>query len=654
MGGGLWLSTFSLTASAEGKSINDTTVDEDLKDVDLSNYPYNPLGDCEIISVMEYAYSEKEEYKDDYNLYIYVYNPTCKDISLAPGVNFVSVGVQYSITSDGDICVHDHEKFELECVSKESDNRFYKFKLKDSSKMYSVAWYTQFSYKLRVYDITELEIRHLDNKDSIGYDISTRYVWTGYGANCGPDNNAKSTLQVKNYSIRSIHLELYDTYYRFETQSDGVTQDTLNSVYFEVPVEYFHEFGNLHKIKAQWYEYKTKPIFVTSELAAYQELFNWRNEIVGLPEGMQGPILYPMYRVYWDEHLRENSIYANDTDFGSALFSPFKQNENVYGPYYLCKDCELYNELHWLFYKDASNLEEYVVTSDELKEYMKRYKNTFPELKLLFDKYPEVLFEDSIDTDRQKFLYGYDENSESNPTCGLIIKEFTAGEEFDAGQGNAFVDTVSGQSAWNKFWFGTKYEDVSYSPIVTISETDLYLTPEAFSEKYYVHKDDAENFLKMANEAYSNNNVPVLFRHAVTDYYSSKARFDAISNENMSEVDGYVAQETMFFNFDIISLGFKSADGENEVVIGVVANPIDIINDITPPEDMPVEDEEWWQKIMLVLAIIVIVAVAIVLSIWCKPVIDIIWLGIQTIFNWLWWLITRPFVWIGNLFKRRK
>ena len=66
----------------------------------------------------------------------------------------------------------------------------------------------------------------------------------------------------------------------------------------------------------------------------------------------------------------------------------------------------------------------------------------------------------------------------------------------------------------------------------------------------------------------------------------------------------------MFLDFDVLSLGFKDAEGYNEVVIGVVAEPIDIINGLTPPED---PYGEFFQMIMIVLGIILIFVVIIFL-----------------------------------------
>ena len=60
----------------------------------------------------------------------------------------------------------------------------------------------------------------------------------------------------------------------------------------------------------------------------------------------------------------------------------------------------------------------------------------------------------------------------------------------------------------------------------------------------------------------------------------------------------------MFFDFDIIQLSFQK-DGKY-TVIPAVASPIDIVNDITPPVQMP-DDTPWWVKLLSVILIIVLV-----------------------------------------------
>lgn len=146
-------------------------------------------------------------------------------------------------------------------------------------------------------------------------------------------------------------------------------------------------------------------------------------------------------------------------------------------------------------------------------------------------------------------------------------------------------------------------------------------------------------------------------RFAKTDYYSSKARFDYAEDKfDMSDVDGYVAQEYIFLDFDILSLEYTSEDGFTKTVIGVVADSIDIINGLTAPEDILEEEQEWWQKIMAVLLFIVfLVFFWPLLSPLVTLLFVLLWDGVKFLIRFLikgiLWVITLPFRIIGWFLK---
>ena len=73
-----------------------------------------------------------------------------------------------------------------------------------------------------------------------------------------------------------------------------------------------------------------------------------------------------------------------------------------------------------------------------------------------------------------------------------------------------------------------------------------------------------------------------IFRFATTDYYSAEV-------STMTADVGYMAQETVFLDFDIISLTFRNDVGDT--VIPVVSSPIDIVPGIDPPLKYPTP---WW------------------------------------------------------------
>ena len=662
------ISTLCITASAASpyaESFDHTAIEDDLSGVDLKNYPKNPMGEVDIISFVEYSYSNQSYLSEYYGLYIYVYNPTGKDITITNGNNFVNALVGFDENG-----TEIYESVNLEYLDKTSDDLIYKFKLSRSSEFLNMAREYALDHEgKRLYKIIELEVKH--GKDIANAEISKEYVWSGFAAYCGDDSSAVSTLECTDFGTRSIHLNLLQTNYRFEVKegesSDymvkpGTICDELNSVFFTISDAYFEDFGNLNKVKAEWYEYKTSPMYVTSDKDAYSALWNMRNVFIderGRPADANGNTLDPIegwercyFRVFWDEGFSP-SDYGLMTLFGQTYNGLCRDDINdssIYtlGGYKCVIDSWRYeSKLDWLFYVEDSLLDpsDYCVSKDRVKAYMIDYTNDFSDQERIRGKYASDLFTDSIDADRIQFL------EDPSAKSGYVNMEFCVDDEFE------FTDSDKSQTAWNKFWFGTKYENVTYSPIEVISAGDLYYSAEEFSEKYYVNPQDASNIMTEARRAYSDGEIPMLLRFAVTDYYASTARFDyAEENDfDMSEQDGYVAQETMFLDFDVLSLTFQSEDGYNEVAIGVVATPIDIINGLTPPASL-VEDEEWWQKLVALIMLVIIILVVFFLLNNVAPWLGTIFKAIFTVISWILSLIfdllTWPFRSIGQIKKR--
>lgn len=113
------------------------------------------------------------------------------------------------------------------------------------------------------------------------YDVSRSYTYTGYAA--GYNDNDISTLECSISELDTISLNVKDTFFRTQSSELGQGhQNQLNSVYFSVPNKYINDYGKLQEIKCEWYEYKTQPIFVTSDM----EMCNYMlNNWIGVNKG---------------------------------------------------------------------------------------------------------------------------------------------------------------------------------------------------------------------------------------------------------------------------------------------------------------------------------------------------------------------------------
>ena len=135
--------------------------------------------------------------------------------------------------------------------------------------------------------------------------------------------------------------------------------------------------------------------------------------------------------------------------------------------------------------------------------------------------------------------------------------------------------------------------------------------------------------------------VVVLFRFATSDYYAQEVDIIELGegflwSDKMTSGQAYIAKESVFFDFDIIQLTFNKEGVYT--VIPVVASPIDIVNDITPPVE--VSDElAWWQILLAIIFLILVL--------WLLSVTGILPALIKLIV----WIITLPFKLIGKLIK---
>ncbi len=668
------------------KDFDKTTIIDDLKDFNIADYPKNEDGAPQVIAFMEYCYSSYAFYKEYYGLYFYVYNPTERPIFTTG--NKANVAVSY----DSEGKPNDYGNVELRLLNatdEKYNNRFFKFKVKNGADFYERTTNYATSNGERRYDVAGIQLAYTSGNVEMDYTYGKTYYFKGYSKGLSAESETQSTLTSRVEGMETLELKVGHTNYRTEDYKDNVC-DELNTVYFSVPEEKFAKYGNrLQKIKATWEEYKTSPIFVTNEESAANALDKWVGQDIG---NRQDELAY---RVLWDKYYD----YSLGSDYLETYYT-FKGAYNrltggstqvvdlgfSYSTVYHWKDTNdegnKINDLEllsWIFYREDAlyndgKPNDWSVTADELERYMLEVSERLKDLgqnTVSSDNYFASLFANEIDSDRIELLDENRDGDSQTATRGRITQTIDAGDE----QKLLFAQE---QSFWDKL-FGRKLEfkGESYSPIKVFnapSELDGE-TAETFAEKYYVNKNDASYVLNYCKEELKKGNRPVLFRFAQTDYYAANAYFDAESNKNFTSCDGFVAQETMFFEFDIISLTFKDTGGV-QTVVPVVSDPIDIINDITPPPDIPGDDGVnpdkpsngcgagiSWDSIvsfLVSLALLVFgVWLLIQLGVWLisggfKVVFKVLSVIAKRLLNVLWWLITLPFRFIKKLFRKRE
>lgn len=613
---------------AESENAYDSTrVEDDLKDVDLSLYPADELGSPAIASFVEYCYTENVWKSGNYALYVYVYNPSQKEFSSRGGANMINMATSYD--EEGKPSGYNLLPLKL-CGATVApyDRLIYKFRVEDAEAIYANATEYAEKYGYRRYDVADLLLYEAGAAGAEKCVVGREYRYTGYAKGYGEDENAESTLECEWKQAEVYDAEVFHTNYRMESEYKDYTRHEVNTVYFSVPDEYITDYGNLQGIRAQWYEYMTSPIFVTEDGEAYEAL----SEYIGKNIGEKDETL--KWRVLWEE-----------SSFGMGSGIPqFDGDYNRLSEVNMVFPNDPLPMISWLFSTGGESYADYRVSRERIETWAESYSETYGKGTEIQGRYSSELFEESIDEDRVELL----ENPEDKR--GLIVRDFDADEEFNL---LAYDDTHSG---WQRFWdyflnWGADTSGKTYNPIEEITSADLTKAESDFCSEFLIDKDDYDAFYAFCSEEIGKGNHPFVFRFAQTDYYSSAARFDYVpdnplgSGSSLSDVDGYVARQTVFLDFTMIHLKFQK-DG-TETVIPVAQNPLDIWN----ATDAPIETtgDFDWKAFLKLLGTIVLGIVGLILLVWILSMIFPALLSLLGgIFKLLWTIISAPFKWLGD------
>ena len=606
---------FSTTAygAGNGSSFDNTKVLDDLlpatvggKPFDIRDYPFDEDGEVQVISFIEYCYSYKANQRDNYGLYVYIYNPQGLNLSTDSKRNKIQMATSYN--KDGNPSAY--EKFSLEFCSKvesgDYKNLFYKYKVIDR-KIDGTTFDQRVNSNERRYDISGIELAVHGSGTVTEYHVGTTYRFTGYAAGYGQNVSSGSTLRCEIEKLETISLSVKHTFYRSETSTLGAGhQNQLDTVYFTVPKSYIEEYGKLQRIKAEWYEYKTKDILVTSNAAFYAAAKSYIG--VSLRDK---PNQYGQYE-YLDDIGYSLGIGAGKAgdmyvaDWGWNLGTGYFHSPT--------------NVLYYMFY--VSDIDEYDpyakkvssggVESNELYEYIRAYTKTYENGRLPVKNgtISADLFEDDIDASRKM------DNASGKIQKGYSYYDFDA--DLDTQVLSAWSENdPSFWDNWRHFGLGAAFtggpneESRVVAPIQILWADDMEGSNATISERLLVNAKDVASIRETYAKATANDEVVVLFRFATSDYYSKAATIiepgvGILGADKKYENQAYVASESVFFDFDIIQLTFNKEG--IYTVIPVVADPIDAIGGITPPVDLPGE-LEWYQVVFALAMIILLILV---------------------------------------------
>lgn len=604
-------------AESSENNFDHTSVNADLADMDLTEFVYDTAGSIQFVTFVEYCYSANALNFGNYALYVYIYNPARIPISERQDANSVEMAVGY----DEEGKPNDYANIPLKLCgisTGELSKLIYKFRVMDDGTLLRNARTQETDNGYRRYDIAGVQLWETGKDNAVDYGVGGTYKFTGYAKGYGTDVNAESNLLCTVEELETVELDVKHTFYRTQTSSKGAHyQNQLDTVYFAVPQRFFDTYGKLQRIKAEWYEYKTKDIVVTSNQDFYDKAYPW----IGRQTG-------DFDEFGMTEHNEEihYALGQNAGDGGGGLMIA-KWGWNL-GSGYLHVPAPA---LYYLF--KVNNIEEYDpyadivsiggVESNALYEYIKNYNKSFDNgtLPIKDGTISADLFAEDIDDYRKmdtefgKIQQGY---SYYDFDADVDLQKLTSWQETDP----SFWENWINWGLWDTIFGGIPEEQSkTVSPIYIVQESDLDGSDNEVADRLLINANDVQALRDYFRDATTVSGTDdeekqvVLFRFATTDYYSAAVdimELRTIIPDKHISGQAYRAWESVFFDFDIIQLTFNR-DGKY-TVIPAVASPIDIVNDITPPVQMP-DDTPWWVKLLSVILTIVLVVLVVKLVI---------------------------------------
>ena len=646
-------------AFAEGVNFDDTDVMDDLRSSTVNGeaFDFNAFLSGEksltVVNFVEYCYTSNPEYQGNYGLYIYLCNPQGLTWQDDNAQNQIQMAVEYDKTANGEIAATRYAKFRLKFCSKSTDGKFYKYKVEDRD-INSTNFINRVTSNARRYDVSGIELLLKGNRLATEYGVGGTWTFTGYAEGLAPGGDNENTLSCVCEDLETCELSVHTTYYRLDGVSDLGKGHyyQINSVWFNMPKRFIDKYGELQKIRAEWWEYKLREAIVTSNEDFYAEALQCATQTISSEDGEDKSIPYKLYAGHSTAFGTNNT-----TDYYDWTFNYRQYKDNYWSPTLgtVFTGCES---------KSMSRMMPLV------------FKGVFDEnnsspFEALFKK---LFCDDPVAgnverTAVEQYLYTYTNDAYDYVDCnGRQISKALVSDYVDPARAangivpgyndvtiDLFEDRINlksyddTHSGWDKFWdFFGKIKNTSQvvqdlAPIYILSDSDVLGTEKQIADRLYVNESDVDNikesYAKCAAESiFGEQMVTVIFRYAVTDYTCNAVGRSSANTGTALEnkADTYLSTQTVFLNFDIIELTFHR-DGVY-TVIPVVSSPVDAIGGY--------DDNTGGCNLLKIILFVLALILGLVIFALLIPIIVPIIKGIL-------WLIAAPFRALSKAIKRK-
>ena len=600
-----------------------------------ADYPHAEKDKPRILSFVEFCYSLYSDNQDDYGLYVYLYNPQDLVIDTETTRNQIQLRCGKG----------NYEKYGLIFLnySKEAgyEGRFWKFKVNlTETQKYNIL--KNLDQNGRVYEISGITLSV--KKEATEHACGQKYTYSGYVKGYGPELAEGDTLTcgVDNFE-QYLELDVKQTCYRPIGDYYNGTQAQLNSCYFRVPEKYFVSYGELTEIWCEWWEYVTKPILVTETSYMYNKLYDLHGSSVkNFDPSMRFLIMALAFAdaESWFNKKAYLAAYASNQEEWKDSYVTWHGLESNRFP----NADEFFNDPRFVienfeavFFANGSYMDRYV-TSEELREELLKNSEILGETDIR-ERYSSALFTDSV-------VKGH--------TRGYNRKKIPKGQKQEVFWNKTTKDTW--QTIFGGYTLETKYDSVNAIGIVKAE--DLKGTDTEIAARLFVNVADVDSIKK--EFAKCKDERLVMFHYGVseyTSYHCAESYFAASTNKvdeklvddsfqqiRAKNCTAYIAQETVYLDFDIISLWFTADDGA-KTEIPVVMSPQDVISGLDPPLDINFHNGK--SKLVLALILTILVIIVLVAVLYYTGLLLAVTKGIV-------WIICLPFNVIAALVKKVK
>jgi len=616
---------------------------------DERDFPFDPSNTrIHMLHFVEYAFSFHARHRANFGLFVYLWNPARLDIVPNSPQNTIQIATRYDASGRPTL----YEKLPLRFLSRSTgavEGLFYKFEVVlDGEHRASLLARLSADINTRRYDISGIELTTRPTFTATDFHVGRTFHIRGFARGHGEFPNTASTLEMSVDGLRTLELDVHSTWFRTPTSIRGVGhQHQINTVYFSVPNYILEEYGQLQRIMAEWWEFQTQPIFVTSRRSLYDRF----RPNIGQRTERNNNLRYGIYRGFQGGGSATLTASWGFNDVGNFIRSSGHHIGHL----------ERY--MYYIFH--VNNIETYsatdlpigCVSSQQLTNWIMNYNYSSRNGFLPLGSHRQIsadLFTNTIDSDRLALGLNRGHN----------IREIDAGDVQDL----LFYNDVRRTTFWERLWSGGEqfvFGDLIQEGLAPIQDLPAVFptgTNAQIARELFVNIRDVPHLRNFHAQATARDETVFLFRFAVTDYH---ARWLTIYNnldtawwehifgwivQQTRRYEGqlYKAQQTVLLDFDIIQLTFYGEFGH--IVIPVVSDPIDIIPDITPPayDPPPIHDWTWWLRLMLGLLLLILLLVLLM------PFLPLVANILAYIIGLAFAMILFPFRLMGSLFRQHK